>query len=80
MLLSARRSRNCGQERELAKKATDRLKQLLQGRIGLDIRGVDQFGRLFARVKLSDGREAGEVLISEHLARPYQEGERSSWC
>jgi micrococcal nuclease len=70
----------CDQERELAKKAGDRAKQLLQGRVSMDVRGVDKFGRLLARVELSDGRDLGGVLIQEHLAKAYQEGQRRNWC
>jgi micrococcal nuclease len=70
----------CDQERELAKKAGERLKQLLHGRITMDVHGVDKFGRLLARVDLSDGRDLGGVLIQEHLAKPYMEGQRPDWC
>jgi hypothetical protein len=70
----------CEQERQLAKEAGDRLKQLLQGRITLDVRGVDKFGRLLAIVRLSDGRDLGGVMIQEHFAKPYQEGQRVDWC
>jgi len=70
----------CDEERDLAKKAGERLKQLLQGRVILDVRGVDKFGRLLGRVTLSDGRDLGGVLIQEHLAKPYQEGQQPDWC
>jgi endonuclease YncB( thermonuclease family) len=48
--------------------------------VTIDIRGVDQYGRLLAKVQLADGRDVGQVLILEHLARPYQEGQRPNWC
>jgi hypothetical protein len=47
---------------------------LLQGRVAVDVGGVDKIGRLLARVELSDGRDLGSVLVQEHLAKPYQEG------
>ena len=46
----------CDQERELGNEAGDKLKQLLQGCVTMDVRGVDKFGRLLARVELSDGQ------------------------
>ena len=70
----------CDRERDLAKQAGERLKQLLQGRVSLDVRGVDKYGRLLGKVTLSDGRDLGGVLIQEHLAKPYQEGQQPDWC
>ena len=70
----------CDQERALAKRAEDRMKELLHGRVTLDVRGVDPFGRLLATVRLQDGRDVGQVLLDEDLARPYQEGQRPNWC
>ena len=34
----------CDQERALSKLATERVKELLHGRVTLDVRGVDEFG------------------------------------
>jgi endonuclease YncB( thermonuclease family) len=59
----------------LANPGGRRLKQLLQGRIM-----VDKFGRLLATVRLSDGRDLGGVLIQEHLAKPYPDGQQPDWC
>jgi micrococcal nuclease len=70
----------CDQERALSKRATDRVKELLHGRVTLDVRGVDEFGRLLAKVRLSDGRDLGEVLLQDHLARPYRAGVHTNWC
>ena len=70
----------CDQERELARRAGERMKQLLEGRVTMDVRGVDKFGRLLARVELSDGRDLGSALVQERLAKPYQEGQPPNWC
>ena len=56
------------------------MKELLQGLITLDIHGVDLFGRLLGNVQLADGHDLGQVLLQEHLAKPYQEGHRPNWC
>ena len=55
----------CDHERALGKRATERMKELLHGRVVLDLTGVDEFGRLLAEVKLADGRDLGQVLIEE---------------
>ena len=47
----------CDQERALSKRSTERVKELLHGRVTLDVRGVDEFGRLLANIRLSDGRD-----------------------
>jgi micrococcal nuclease len=70
----------CDQERALAKRAEARMKELLHGLVTLDIQDVDEFGRLLANVRLHDGRDLGQVLLGEGLARPYEAGRRPSWC
>jgi endonuclease YncB( thermonuclease family) len=70
----------CDQERALSKRSTERVKELLHGRVTLDVRGVDEFGRLLANIRLSDGRDLGEVLLRENLARPYKAGQHPNWC
>lgn len=37
-------------------------------------------GRIDANVIMSDGRDAGFVLITEGLGRPYAGGRRLGWC
>ena len=54
--------------------------KLLHGRVTLDLHGTDEFGRLLATVRLQDGRDLGQVLLKENLARPYQRGHRPNWC
>lgn len=41
--------------------------------------GKDRYGRLLARVVV-DGRDLGETLIAQGLARPYAGGPRRGWC
>jgi micrococcal nuclease len=68
----------CGQERVWAKRAKVRVQELLHGRVTLDLHGIDEFGRLLATVRLQDGRDLGQVLLKENLARPYEPGHRPS--
>jgi endonuclease YncB( thermonuclease family) len=70
----------CDAERALAERAKDRARELLHGRVTLDVQGVDAFGRLLATVRVEDGRELGQVLLRENLARPYRRGQRPNWC
>ena len=70
----------CDRERDWAKRSKDRVKELLHGRVTLDLHGIDEFGRLLASVHLQDGRDLGQVLLKENLARPYEAGYRPNWC
>ena len=72
----------CPEEKRLARMATQRAAELLDGPITLEVgrdRAFDSFGRLLARVRLQDGRYLAEVLIAEGLGRPWT-GRRESWC
>jgi endonuclease YncB( thermonuclease family) len=71
----------CKYEAWLGSRATARLRQLLnQGEVSLVSidRDRDRYGRLLRNVEV-DGRDVGEVLIGEGLARPFGNG-RKSWC
>lgn len=71
----------CPSERALGDRATDRLFQLINGkRITLvrDGRDKDRNGRLLRRVEVN-GRDVGERLVKEGLARRW-EGKRRPWC
>ena len=72
----------CQSERDLAKSARNRLAELLSAP---DVRlerlkpAHDRYGRRLVRVR-SGGRDVGEALVSEGLARAYAGGARASWC
>jgi endonuclease YncB( thermonuclease family) len=71
----------CAQEAELGNRATQRLRQLLNGgAISLQAidRDTDVYGRKL-RVVLVDGRSVGDTLVDEGLARYYGSGRRP-WC
>lgn len=69
----------CQAERMLARRATLALSGLLAGK-AIDLRrtGTDRYGRTLAKV-LADGRDVGEQMLREGLARPWA-GRRESWC
>jgi endonuclease YncB( thermonuclease family) len=72
----------CGPERQQAIKARDRLTALVQGPgiVLAEVRPDKYFGRVVARIVMSDGQDAGAILLAEGLARPYRGGRRESWC
>lgn len=71
----------CPEEIALARRASARLAQLLDGRAWLTPRGRDRYGRVLAVVRDRAGRDVAQILISEGLARPYDgRGPRRTWC
>lgn len=75
------RPSRCPREAELGEAATERLHALLNsGPLELTSidRDRDRYGRLLRNVSVN-GRDVGEVLIAEGVARPYG-GRRRSWC
>lgn len=69
----------CLAERNLARLATERLRELTRGQ-RLDVRreGKDRYGRTLARVRVN-GRDVGERLVAEGYAAPWR-GRREAWC
>lgn len=70
----------CPSERALAARARDRLAELASGEEAVlaDIRPDKYFGRVAGRLILRDGRDAGQILLAEALARAG--ARRFSWC
>lgn len=69
----------CAYERNLAQRAKVRLSEILSNReIRLSRSGSDRYGRTLARAETPSG-EAGAILVSEGLARPWA-GRRQPWC
>lgn len=71
----------CEAERTLGNRATQTVRTLISQTSQLELRPTgrtDRYGRTIAFV-LIDGRDMGETLIAEGLARPWR-GRREPWC
>jgi micrococcal nuclease len=71
----------CTAERSLGNRATQAARTLVADARRLEFRPtgrIDRYGRTIAFV-LIDGRDMGETLIAEGLARPWR-GRREPWC
>lgn len=71
----------CPAERALGDRATQVVRAMVAGAGRLEFRPtgrIDRYGRTIAFV-LIDGRDLGETLIAEGLARPWR-GRREPWC
>lgn len=71
----------CSAERNLAARATREVRALIERAAAIELRPtgrIDRYGRTIAFV-LIDGRDLGETLIAEGLARPWR-GRREPWC
>ncbi len=74
----------CELERNLALKAKARLKELLLAGVprieDSGARDRTQSRRPLVNIYLPDGREAGQVLMGEGLAREWRPKHRIDWC
>jgi len=73
----------CEYEIERAMRAKERLAQLIPVGSVVELTHIkdDKYlGRIDAYVQTADGRDVGQVLISEKLGRPYSGGRRAGWC
>ncbi|MBK8544724.1 MAG: thermonuclease family protein [Caulobacteraceae bacterium] len=71
----------CTAERDLGNRAKEAVRTLVSSaqRIELNATGrIDRYGRTIAFIVI-DGRDMGETLIAEGLARPWR-GRREPWC
>ena len=76
-------SGECDDEINMANRARDRVRTLLPRGTVVELENIkdDKYlGRIDANVFLSDGRDIGDVLVRENLARPYNGGKRAGWC
>ena len=62
----------CDAELALGKRATERVKELLRGKI-------DRYRRTLAHLSVN-ARDVNGVLIGEGSARPYNGGWPHGWC
>lgn len=73
----------CDSEIKMARRARGRLEKLLPRGTKIELENIkdDKYlGRIDANVIIPDGRDVGDVLIREKLARRYNGGRRQSWC
>lgn len=73
----------CEYEINLARRATERLAALAPVGASVELANIkdDKYlGRIDANVILPDGRDLGDVLVADGLARYYSGGRRVSWC
>jgi len=71
----------CAAERALGDRATQRARAVIADAQRLDVRRTgrtDRYNRIIAFVQV-DGRDLGELMIAEGLARPWR-GRREAWC
>lgn len=72
----------CGEEITLARRATTRLGALIASAKDVKLTPIgikDRYGRQLSHLVIN-GRDVGETLIAERLARTYHGGRRQSWC
>ena len=69
----------CANESDLAQRSKNRLAALLAGqRVEINRQGADRYGRTLAAITVN-GADAGDLLVSEGLARTWS-GRREPWC
>ena len=68
----------CPYETALAKRARDRLAQLLGGSYRIERHGFDRYGRVLVSITVN-GQDVGKTLVKEGLAREWR-GRREPWC
>jgi micrococcal nuclease len=71
----------CAAERDLGDRATRTARTLITNARAFETRPtgrIDRYGRTIAYVRV-DGRDLGETLIADGLARPWR-GRREPWC
>ncbi|MGN6548775.1 MAG: thermonuclease family protein [Pararhizobium sp.] len=70
----------CPAEARKALQSRDRLRELMGAGYRLNWSGgKGRYGRQLVTITLADGRDAGEVLMSEHLAQPWP-NRGNVWC
>lgn len=72
----------CESEKQLGEQATWRLRALIAGANEITLEAQpnhDKYGRGLGTLRI-EGRDVGDVLISEGLARPFRSGSRQPWC
>lgn len=70
----------CSNERSKAIAARDRLRELMRSGYSIEWMGSSgNYGRKLVRIRLADGRYAGQILMQEGLAQPWP-NTGNVWC
>ena len=72
---------HCTAERNLGNRATQQARNFITNARQLDVRRTgrtDRYDRVIAFIEV-DGRDLGQMMIAEGLARPWR-GRREPWC
>lgn len=70
----------CNREYDLGIRARDRLRELMSGGYKIEWSGDNgYYGRALVKVRLGDGRTAGNVLLQEHLTQRWP-NQGNVWC
>lgn len=72
----------CDQEKKLGIKAKQYTKEIINNAadIGFTIKGWDKYGGRIIGDLIINGRNFGDLILQEQLARPYYGGKKQSWC
>ncbi|MDQ0317353.1 thermonuclease family protein [Amorphus orientalis] len=71
---------DCAAEKHAGIAARDRLRELMAGGYEIEWSGArGSFGRDLVTVRLADGRDAGQVLITQGLSQPWP-NDGNPWC
>ena len=71
----------CAAERNLGNRATQQARSFITNARQPDVRRtgrIDRYDRVIAFIEI-DGRDLGQMMIAEGLARPWR-GRREPWC
>lgn len=74
------RQARCPRQARLARKATERMRELVAGGVTVRPHGRDRYDRRLAAVRDRHGRDVAKVMVREGLARDYHGGRREGWC
>jgi endonuclease YncB( thermonuclease family) len=70
---------DCPSEKQLAKRAKRRLRELLDGKpFSVERNGHDVYGRTLATIRAASG-DIGKPMVAEGLAHRWR-GHKESWC
>jgi micrococcal nuclease len=70
----------CEAEKKAARKARDRMAELVKGGVRLENISLGKYAGRVVADAISKSGTVAVILINEGLARPYAGGKRTGWC